>query len=43
MKKICRVFEFSQSQWLNLNVEFNRQKEQKQKKVLNKMEKRCTN
>ena len=43
LKKIHHVLEFNQSQWLKEHVEFNTKKEYKQKKMVRKMEKHCTN
>ena len=37
------VLEFNQSQWLKPYIEFNTKKLQKQKKIMTKMERRCTN
>ena len=42
-KKIYGILEFNQSQWIKQYVEFNTQKEQKQKKMVTKMDKCCTN
>ena len=43
LKKICRVSEFNQSQWLKQYVEFNTQKRIEAEKIEKKMEKHCTN
>ena len=42
LKKVHHVLKFNQSQWLKQYVEFNSKKEQKHKKMMTKMEKRCT-
>ena len=42
-KKIHRVLEFNQSQWLKPYDYLIHKKEQKQKKMETKMEMRCTN
>ena len=45
LKKICRVLEFSQCQWLKNYVKFNTHThtQKKQKKMGRKMKKRCKN
>ena len=43
LKKINRVLEFNQCQWLKQYVEFNTQKRIKAEKMGTKMEKHCTN
>ena len=43
LKKLHRVLEFSQSQWLKQYVEFKTQKRIEPEKLVIKMEKRCTN
>ena len=43
LKKIYRVLEFNESQWLKQYVEFNTQKRIEAKKLMTKIEKRCTN
>ena len=43
LRKIHRVLELNQSQWLKPYVELTHKEEQKQKKMVTKMEKRCSN
>ena len=43
LKKLHRVLEFSQSQWLKKYVEFKTQKRIEPEKLVIKMEKCCTN
>ena len=43
LKKMHRVLEFNQSQWLKLYIEFNMQIRTEAEKIMAKMEKRCTN
>ena len=43
LKKVHRVLEINQSQWLKLCIEFNMQKQIEAEKSNDKMEKSCTN
>ena len=43
LKKMHRVLEFNQSQWLKPYIEFNMQTRTEAEKIMAKMEKRCTN
>ena len=43
LKKIHCILEFNQSQRLKPNIKFKTQKEQKQKKIMTNLEKRCIN
>ena len=42
-KKILLVLQFNQSQWLKSYIKINSKKELKQKNMVTKMEKHCTN
>ena len=43
LKKLHRVLEFSESQWLKPYIEFNAKKRIEAGKIMTKMEKRCAN
>ena len=43
LKKIHRILEFNQLQWLKPYIEFDTQKRIQVEKIMTKMEKRCTN